>query len=289
MKKIFANTILLVIVIIVIIIGYFVFSKKNTNPSERSQEKVNNDQVISNEKPNGEKNWQGQGATYLPDEKDHIQVLSPKGGEKLEVGKTYDIRWSNYDGNEPLIINLQSTSLDDKRSVKTIASRVPAALEGSYKWVVTSESPDDKYKIEIYPAGGREIVGRSKDFFTISGERLIIITSPKPNDRVNLTQPIVITGKAKNVFNEGEFDISVSYILDNQKKFVARAIANCNITGNGCDWISGNFVDFKATLDLSSNPVCYAEVEFYKRDDKTSQIQPLYVLPLYLFGNENCQ
>ena len=279
-QKGFANIILIVVIVAIVAVGgYFVLSKKSTTPTPSQQ----NPEAGVTKEPN-----QGQGASFVP-EQDRIQITSPKGGEKLEVGKTYDVRWTNYSGKEPLTIALQTTAPDNKVSAKIVTSNVPAVSTGSYKWTVTSESSEDKYKIEVYPAGGRELVGRSKDFFTISGGLLITITSPKPNDRVNLTQPVTITGKARNVFGEGEFDISASYLLDNQKKVVARTLATCNITGNGCDWTSGNFVDFKSTLDLSSSPVCYVRVEFYKRDDKTPQTQPFYVLPLYLFGNENCQ
>ncbi|MEK7193224.1 MAG: Ser-Thr-rich GPI-anchored membrane family protein [Patescibacteria group bacterium] len=279
-RKGFANIVLIVIIVAIVAVGgYFVFSKKSVTPTPSQQ----NPEAGATNEPN-----QGQGASFVP-EQDRIQITSPKGGEKLEVGKTYDIHWTNYSGKEPLTIALQVTTPSNQVSAKIVASNVPAASTGTYKWTVTSESSENKYKVEVYPAGGRELVGRSKDFFTISGEQLITITSPKPNDRVNLTQPIIIIGKARKVFGEGEFDISASYLLDNQKKVVARALATCNIAGNGCDWTSGNFVDFKSTLDLSSAPVCYVSVEFYKRDDKTPQTKPFYVLPLYLFGNENCQ
>lgn len=279
-QKGFANIVLIVVTVAIVAIGgYFVFSKKPTPPTPSQQ---NPEAGATNESN------QGQGASFVP-EQDRIQITSPKGDEKLEVGKTYDVRWTNYSGKEPLTIALQATTPDNKVSAKIIASNVPAASTGSYKWTVTSESSENKYKIEVYPAGGRELVGRSKDFFTISGAQLITITSPKPNNRVNAIQPIIITGKARNVFGEGEFDISASYLLDNQKKVVARTLATCNITGNGCDWTSGNFVDFKSTLDLSSAPVCYVSVEFYKRDDKTPQTQPFYILPLWLYGNGSCQ
>ena len=287
-KKGFANVILVVVTVAIIAVGgYFVLSKKSTTPTPTQQNFETN---IPNE--TGQKQdtsyIPGQGASTVA-EKDRIQIVSPNGGEKLEVGKTYDIRWTNYFGKEPLTIALQATTLDNKISAKIIASNVPAVSIGSYKWTVTSESPDNKYKIEVYPAGGRLLVGRSTDFFTIFGEQLITITSPKPNDRINATQPVIITGKARKVFGEGEFNISASYLLDNQKQIVARALATCNITGNSCDWTSGNFVDFKSTLDLSSAPVCYISVEFYRRDDKTPQTQPFYVLPLWLYGNGNCQ
>ena len=287
-QKGFANIVLVVVIVAIVAVGgYFVFSKKSTTPAPSQQ---NPGTSIVKEPSQGQDTGYipGKGASTVP-EKERIQIVFPNGGEKLEIGKAYDVRWTNYSGEEPLTIALQTITSDNKASTKSVASDVPAVYTGSYKWTATSESPDNKYKIEVYPAGGRPLVGRSKDFFTISGEQLITITSPKPNDRVNLTQPIVITGKARKVFSEGEFDVSASYLLDNQKKIVARSLATCNITGNGCDWTSGNFVDFKSTLDLSSAPVCYVSVEFYKRDEKTPQTQPFYVLPLYLFGNGSCQ
>lgn len=292
-RKGFANIVLIVVIVAIVAVGgYFIFSKKSATPTPTQQNYETNTPNESN---------QGQDTSYIPGqgasivaEKDRIQIISPKGGEKLEIGKTYDIRWTNYFLiEEPLTIALQVTAPDNKVSSKIIASNVPAVSTGNYKWTVTSESVGNKYKVEVYPSGGREMVGRSRDFFTIFGEQLITITYPKPNanpnNKINASQPIVITGKARNVFNEGEFDVSASYFLGEKKQVVAKTFATCNISGNGCDWASGNFVDFKSTLDLSSAPVCYVSVDFYKRDDKTPQTQPFYVLPLFLYGNGSCQ
>lgn len=229
----------------------------------------------------------GQGASQI-EEKDHIKVISPNGGENLQVGSAVTIQWTNYKSQEPLTIALQSTDSSGQTSSKIVAFNVPASLT-SYKWTVTSEDRNSKYKIEVYPAGGRNYIGRSKDFFKIIGEQLIIINSPLPNARVNINNPLVISGKAKKVFGEGEFDISASYILDGRKQVVTSGIASCNLTGNGCDWTSGNFVDFKSTLDLSKSPVCYLSLEFYKRNDKTGYGQAFYIIPLWLYGNSNCQ
>ena len=316
-QKGFANIVLIVVIVAIVAVGgYFVLSNKSTTLPKTQQTQTSNNGQGGNKinipydganiklttsaspqnKPEtstaNEQN-PGQGASIIPEE-DKIQIIFPKGGEKLEIGKSYDIRWANYFLiKEPLTIALHTTAPDNKVYAKIIASNVPAASSGSYKWKVTSESLDNKYKIEVYPSGGREMVGRSKDFFTIFGENLITVTYPKPNanpnDKINASQPIVITGKARNVFNESEFDVSASYILSDKKQVIAKTFATCNITGNGCDWISGNFVEFKATLDLSSAPVCYVSVEFYKRDEKTPQTQPFYVLPLFLYGNGSCQ
>ncbi|MEI8174405.1 MAG: Ser-Thr-rich GPI-anchored membrane family protein [bacterium] len=287
-QKGFANIALVVVIIAIVAIGgYFVFSKKSATPTPSQQ----NSETNTPNEPS-----QGQGTSYVPGqgastvaEKDRIQVTSPKGGEKLEVGKTYDVRWTNYSGKEPLTIALQATKPSNQASAKIIASNVPTSSTGSYKWTVTSESPDNKYKIEVYPAGGRPLVGQSNDFFTISGEQLITITSPKPNDRVNLTQPIIITGKARNVFGlGGEFPINAFYTLDNQKIGIASVVATCNSSEKGCAGLKDTFINFTAQLDLSKSPVCFVNVEFYKYN-RITNTKPFYVLPLYLFGNENCQ
>src|SRR3989344_5185489 len=160
-QKGFSNVaIIAVIGAILVVGGYFLMSKKSTVPTPSQQ----NPEAGATNEPN-----QGQGASFVP-EQDRIQITSPKGGEKLEVGKTYDVRWTNYSGKEPLTIALQATTPSNQVSVKIVASSVPAASTGTYKWIVTSESAENRYRIEVYPAGGRELVGRSKDFFTISGE-----------------------------------------------------------------------------------------------------------------------
>jgi len=70
---------------------------------------------------------------WIPKEEEIIRVLFPKGGEKLEIGKTYEIRWANYIANEPLIVGLQVTTPDEKVYLKWIDINVPAAAEGIYR------------------------------------------------------------------------------------------------------------------------------------------------------------
>src|SRR3989344_8701379 len=160
-QKGFSNIAIIVVIVAILAVGgYFVFSKKSATPTPSQQ----NSETNTVNEPN-----QGQGASFVP-EQDRIQIASPKGGERLEVSKTYDIRWTNYSGKEPLTIALQATTPSNQVSAKIVASNVPAASTGTYKWTVTSESAENRYKIEVYPADGRELVGRSKDFFTISAE-----------------------------------------------------------------------------------------------------------------------
>jgi len=280
-QKGFANIVLIVIVVAIVAVGgYFAFVKKS-EPIAQQPTQSQQQNPVNNGEPD-----RGQGASFVP-EADRIQIISPKGGEKLEVGKIYDVRWTNYSGKELLTIALQATTPDNKVSAKIVASNVPAASSGSYKWTVTSESPDSKYKIEVYPADGRELVGRSKDFFTIFGESLIVVNSPKANDRIDATKPIAISGKAKSLFNEGEFLILAYYILDGKEKVISSATATCNLNGNGCDWTSGKLLDFKATINLSASPVCGVNLAFYRAEARPTPT-PVYIIPLSLYGVAGC-
>ena len=158
-QKGFANIALIVIIVAVVAVGvYFVFSKKLATPAPSQQSSEINSVNEQN---------RGQGTSFIT-EPNKIQIVSPRSGEKLEVGEAYDVRWTNYSGREPLTIALQATTPDNKVSAKIIASNIPATSTGSYKWIVTSENSKNKYKIEVYPAGGRDLVGRSKDFFSIT-------------------------------------------------------------------------------------------------------------------------
>jgi hypothetical protein len=220
---------------------------------------------------------------WVPEEGEIIRVLFPKGGEKLEIGKTYEIRWENYIGNEPLTIALQVTTPDGKVYTKTIADNVPGTTEGIYNWTVTSEPADSKYKIEVYPPANRPLVGRSKDFFSITGDSLIMVNTPQPLEKV--TSPIKITGKARRIFSEGEFIIRLREVgakWDEDKgifvKFppIAEAIAWPK-TG---DWMSGDWCDFEVELPFPLEKIRgLAMIEFYKRDERFGE-KLIYKFPV---------
>lgn len=220
---------------------------------------------------------------WIPEEEEIIRVLFPKGGEKLEIGKTYEIRWENYIGNEPLTIGLQVTTPDEKVYLKWIDNNVPAAAKGTYNWTVTSEPVDSKYKIEVYPGGNRPLVGRSKDFFSIKGDSLISVNIPQPLGKV--VSPIKITGQARRIFSEGEFIIRLRQVgseWDDDKgifvKFppIAEAIAWAK-TG---DWMSGEWCDFGVELSFASEKIRgLAMIEFYKRDERFGE-KLIYEFPV---------
>lgn len=151
-----------------------------------------------------------------------------------------------------------------------------------------SVSEEEKYEQDADDLSEDENTTVDYDYLN-EGEDLIDSVSPSPDARINAKLPIDITGKAKNVFNEGEFDIYVTYLKDDQKQIFLQTFATCAIDGNGCDWTSNNKIDFRATIDLSTAPVCNVSLEFFERDEKTPPTQPFYVLPLWLYGNGSCE
>jgi hypothetical protein len=99
--------------------------------------------------------------------KDRIEILYPIGGEQFIEGDSYEIRWANYQGVEDLTIALQPVS----GSTKIIARNVPAT-KNYYPWTVGAETLGS-YRIQVYPAGGRELVGYSKNFLIVKGSKCV--------------------------------------------------------------------------------------------------------------------
>ncbi len=144
------------------------------------------------------------------------------------------------------------------------------------------------YKVYVNPWGKKSNTAS----FTVTSEPELKVmnVSPQANARVNAAQPIVVTGRARNVFNEGEFTISAWYFLDGKRKQITNTFASCG-NENGCDWMSGNYVDFKSILNLSSSPVCSVTLEFHGNQQKENSPPqlPFYSMPLSLYGNGNCK
>jgi len=221
-------------------------------------------------------------------EEERVRVLFPKGGETLEIGKTYEIRWENYLGGDPLIIALQVTTPEGVVYQRIINKKVPAAAEGIYNWTVNSERIDGKYKIVIGETG------RSEDYFSIAGDSLITVNTPQLLEGVGgimlvssrtgppivkgEVTPIRITGKARRIFNEGEFVVRLreeGLVWDENIGAHRRplpldeAIARAKTD----DWIAGEWTDFEAELAFSAEQVrgktqFSAIIGFYPRDGR---------------------
>ena len=207
-------------------------------------------------------------------------VVFPKGGEKLEIGKTYEIQWGAFsDIVGPVSISLLVRTPEGRGYVKPIAEDIPADTS-TYKWTVTSERPDNKYKIEIYPIGARELVIRSKEF-SIIGDLLIIVDRPQPYERV--TSPFKVTGKARRIFSdEGEFPVRlVGFVPGPKPMFIDERV---RARAQDCDWLVGDWCNFEAELSFPPSPLEELErwwlvVEFYQRDEQFGE-RLIYNLPV---------
>lgn len=109
---------------------------------------------------------------YIPGPSEIIRVIFPSGGEKLEIGKTYEVRWeNNIIKKAPISIQLEVITSDGKTYIKTIADNIPSSPSGTHKWTVTSEPIDSKYKIVVSALGAEANRGRSEKHFFIIGTR----------------------------------------------------------------------------------------------------------------------
>ncbi len=229
-----------------------------------------------------------------------INVLMPVDDDKLVIGEEVKIEWDEYEGEENLIITLQIKRASGQIRNKIIASEVPNT--GEYSWIVSEESSDSTYRIEIHPVGTRELVGRSGLFYiSVSGDvggdgsngvtvdDRIKNVMPSKNSIVDASKPIEITGLAKGVYHEAEFSIEASYILDGQKEIITQTYASCNFAGDGCEWMGDEFLEFKGVLDLSLAPSCEIKVELARsmiNDGDTPDV--FHDIPLSLYGITGC-
>lgn len=92
-------------------------------------------------------------------EKIQVSVSSEDG--IVYVGNEYQINWSNYYGNENLIISLLLIGGNDE-GVDSEILVTDISNTGSYIWKVLPENFNHRYRVRVYPPGGREIFGQSE-------------------------------------------------------------------------------------------------------------------------------
>jgi hypothetical protein len=99
-----------------------------------------------------------------------ITVLSPNGGEKLEAGKIYDIKWAVSGAVDKVIIYLY----DFAGTVGTdILAYDIAAYGGQYSWVIPSEmNSGSMLRIAVRDSlFQQQIYGISDNYFSITNAR----------------------------------------------------------------------------------------------------------------------
>jgi len=76
-----------------------------------------------------------------------VKIISPNGGETLQVGKTYDIKWTSSGvTSDKLILELGSATFYRKQIAEVSTSA------GVYSWTVTSDfyiSPNEKNRVRV--------------------------------------------------------------------------------------------------------------------------------------------
>ena len=112
-------------------------------------------------------------STVNPCEKESITVLTPNGGERWVIGRTYEIRWKAEGVQGDFTILLR----DDRAgsSYKTIAARIPSSSR-KYSWKIPSDfwgpySPGNTYKIQVRKlierTGTKGVFDESDNYFSI--------------------------------------------------------------------------------------------------------------------------
>lgn len=103
-----------------------------------------------------------------------VTVLSPNGGEKYEVGKTYNIKWSS-NTTKNVDIGLIEGSMDSGQGAGYVALDIPNS--GNYNWTIPSKLNSGQYRISVRPVGGGSTGDASDSTFTIVTAPLILTNS----------------------------------------------------------------------------------------------------------------
>ncbi|MFA6947171.1 MAG: Ser-Thr-rich GPI-anchored membrane family protein, partial [Pedobacter sp.] len=130
-----------------------------------------------------------------------IQILSPNGGEKLEVGKTYNINWNSTGVSNISILLTWYTSGGINSSGIAELSNNP----GTYAWTVPSTiNPGSNYKIRLYNKGGiNNIIDDSDNYFSIVNATTTSFDSDSSIDYVKYPYTTITREKYPDLFIAG--------------------------------------------------------------------------------------
>jgi len=107
----------------------------------------------------------------------YINVLDPNGGEELEVGKNFEIRWEteNLDSNVFIMFSLDDFVSD----IHPIAVNEPD--DGSFLWQDIPDMPSETVKVRVSAMKNSSINDVSDEYFTIYDSTEPFIRVVKPN------------------------------------------------------------------------------------------------------------
>jgi hypothetical protein len=120
-----------------------------------------------------------------------ISVVTPNGGENLQLGSTQTIRWS-YTGNSGQYVKVDL--LKGGVLNKTLSSRVSIGSGGSgtYSWKISSDSaPGNDYQIRITSASDSTCIDTSDNYFSMTGPIAVISPNGGENWRRGIAHTII--------------------------------------------------------------------------------------------------
>ena len=79
-----------------------------------------------------------------------LQIISPKGGDRLQVGERIIIKWAREKAGKQ--VQLDAESLQDS---KTVIIKKSTRNRGSFRWLIPKDLPAGRYTIKVTSGDGR--------------------------------------------------------------------------------------------------------------------------------------
>lgn len=197
-------------------------------------------------------------------EKNKIQILFPKSGDRLETGNTYEIRWENNSTQVPTTISLQSFTEGGQDLGYSNIATTNIPISGKITWKIPLTDTNLKYKLAIF-GSQRQVIGKSEGFFTFKDEQPLIVGVENvvinPKYTFSFGTPFTITGATGIKLNNEPSPIIYSSAQTVQIGLVTARIVSfhadaCEVLGYqdapGCDVKGEQAVRIKFLAVVSS-------------------------------------
>ena len=127
------------------------------------------------------------------------EIVSPNGGEKWVVGKTYDIKWDCPDGAEADVVDIFIKDKRESVEEMLIGSLIECSL-GKYSWKVKNvSSGEDCFKIQLrHVAGAQPVIDESDNYFSVLTTATDIVS---PTKSTFTASPILVMADGSSIAN----------------------------------------------------------------------------------------
>lgn len=164
--------------------------------------------------------------------KSPMTVLSPNGGEKFEVGKSYALKWNPQiaNGTVQLVLRQAGDGCNLSMGLGCMEEVIvySAPNTGSYTWTIPKRLEADLIKLPadnlyflVYPQGdlyNNFSIGRSSAPFSIIGAKVTLLGDANLNGRVDIGDSLFIAQYAS---------------VPSKRQLSATALANADVNGDG--------------------------------------------------------